>query len=80
MADEDADPETLYALVVHKGESYPNRCRYSIIAEYSDPAGTLLETEATDDPLSLRLNRIEEEADKNDWQDLDQHILYDGVI
>ena len=71
MADKDADPETLHALVVLEGELHSNGYRYAIIAEKSDPAGALLNIESTDDPLSLRLDCIEEEADKNDRQDLD---------
>ena len=75
MADKDADPETLHTFIVLESHLHSNGYRYTIIADESDPAGGLLDVEATDDPLSLRLDCVEEEADKDDWQDLDQHVL-----
>ena len=71
MADKDADPETLHTLFVLEGELHSNGYRYTVIAEESDPARGLLEIKATDDPLSLRLDSVKEEADEYDRQDLD---------
>ena len=53
MADKDSDLEAFHALLVLEGEGHSNGYRDAIIAEHSDPPGSLLDIETTDDPLPL---------------------------
>ena len=53
MADKDSDLEALHSLLMLKGERHSNWYRDAIIAEHSDPPGSLLDIETTDDPLPL---------------------------